>query len=278
MTLSLSIGKGWTDEKLTTYSAIATLQLALMSPVHASTENSAQNKNVTSNEYRYDKPFVAAESLLPKTSGALTSEETISQAVDDVETDQQSLTKAGKHQQHLAVSKSSSDIVVSSINEFWIYESWVTLEQDIDYDGYHSTFSIEFDADTIFTRAPVYAVLYLGKNDVYESIHVSSEFYIYSEDSTDTFTIESTLVSGYPPGEYDILLELYDADTEMLVAYTDAYDDSALAYLPLESENNEYVVEDTVVIVEEHGGAWSLLPLCLLGGIVLVRRRIKRNI
>jgi len=278
MTLSLSIGKGWTDEKvsLTTYSAIATLQLALMSPVHASTENSAQNKNVTSNEYRYDKPFVAAESLLPKTSGALTSEETISQAVDDVETDQQSLTKAGKHQQHLAVSKSSSDIVVSSINEFWIYESWVTLEQDIDYDGYHSTFSIEFDADTIFTRAPVYAVLYLGKNDVYESIHVSSEFYIYSEDSTDTFTIESTLVSGYPPGEYDILLELYDADTEMLVAYTDAYDDSALAYLPLESENNEYVVEDTVVIVEEHGGAWSLLPLCLLGGIVLVR--IKRNI
>tara|TARA_A200000159_G_scaffold75524_1_gene70181 strand:+ start:22 stop:855 length:834 start_codon:yes stop_codon:yes gene_type:complete len=262
---------------LTTYSAIATLQLALMSPVHASTENSAQNKNVTSNEYRYNKPFVAAESLLPKTSGALTSEETISQSVDDVETDQQSLAKAGKHQQHLAVSKSSSDIVVSSINEFWIYESWVTLEQDIDYDGYHSTFSIEFDADTIFTRAPVYAVLYLGKNDVYESIHVSSEFYIYSEDSTDTFTIESTLVSGYPPGEYDILLELYDADTEMLVAYTDAYDDSALAYLPLESENNEYVVEDTVVIVEEHGGAWSLLPLCLLGGIVLVRRTVRRR-
>ena len=262
---------------LTTYSAIATLQLALMSPVHASTENSAQNKNVTSNEYRYNKPFVAAESLLPKTSGALTSEETITQSVDDVETDQQSLPKAGKHQQHLAVSKSSSDIVVSSINEFWIYESWVTLEQDIDYDGYHSTFSIEFDADTIFTRAPVYAVLYLGKNDVYESIHVSSEFYIYSEDSTDTFTIESTLVSGYPPGEYDILLELYDADTEMLVAYTDAYDDSALAYLPLESENNEYVVEDTVVIVEEHGGAWSLLPLCLLGGIVLVRRTVRRR-
>ena len=265
---------------LTTYSAIATLQLALMSPVHASTENSAQNKNVTSNEYRYDKPFIAAESLLPKTSAALTSEETISQSVDNVETDQQSLPKAGKHQQHLAVSKSSSDIVVSSINEFWIYESWVTLEQDIDYDIARGLThgQMLFDADTIFTPAPVYAVLYLGKNDVYESIHVSSEFYIYSEDSTDTFTIESTLVSGYPPGEDDILLELYDADTEMLVAYTDAYDDSALAYLPLESENNEYVVEDTVVIVEEHGGAWSLLPLCLLGGIVLVRRRIKRNI
>ena len=262
---------------LTTYSAIATLQLALMSPVHASTDSNSHDKTVTSNEYRYDKPFVAAESLLPKTSGTLTNEETNSQSADEDQSDQQPLSKAGKHQQHLAVSKSSSDIVVSSINEFWIYESWVTLAHDIDYDGYHSTFSIEFDADTIFTRAPVYAVLYLGKDGVYESIHVSSEFYIYSEDSTDTFTIESTLVSGYPPGEYDILLELYDADTEMLVAYTDAYDDGALAYLPLESENHEYVVEDTVVIVEEHGGAWTLLPLCLLGGIVLVRRTVRRQ-
>ena len=263
---------------ITAYSAIAALQLSFLSPVHANTENSSEEKQVTSNEFRYDKPFVAAQSLLTKTTDDLPNDSVVEQSTNSAVTQQNTLSNANKHQQHLGVNKSSSDIVVSSVNEFWIYESWVTLEQDVDFDGYHSTFSIEFDADTIFTRAPVYAVLYLGQNDVYESIHVSSDFYIYSEDSTDTFTIESTLVSGYPPGEYDILLELYDADTEMLVAFTDAYDDSALAYLPLESENNEYIVEDTVVIVEEHGGAWSLLPLFLLGGIVLVRRTSKRKI
>ena len=262
---------------LTAYSAIASLQLAFLSPVHANTDSKSDDKQVTSNEFRYDQPFVAAESLLPKTSGELPNESAVEQSTDGVAPHQNSHSKANKHQQHLNVNKSSNDIVVSSINEFWIYESWVALEQDIDYDGYHSTFSIEFDADTIFTRAPVYAVLYLGKDGVYDAIHVSSEFYIYSEDSTDTFTIESSLVSGYPPGEYDILLELYDADTEMLVAFTDAYDDSALAYLPLESENYEYVVDDTVVIVEEHGGTWSLLPLCLLGGIVFMRRISMRS-
>ena len=262
---------------LTAYSAIAALQLVFLSPVHANTDSSSEEKQVTSTEFRYDKPFVAAESLLPKTTSGLTDDSIVEQSSDKANAQQSTLSQTNKHQQHLGVNKSSSDIVVSSVNEFWIYESWVTLLQDIDYDGYHSTFSIEFDADTIFTRAPVYAVLYLGKDGLYDAIHVSSEFYIYSEDSTDTFTIESSLVSGFPPGEYDILLELYDADTEELVAFTDAYDDNALAYLPLESENNEYVVEDTVVIVEEHGGTWSLLPLFLLGGIVLTRRLSKSS-
>ncbi|MDY6976023.1 MAG: choice-of-anchor H family protein [Pseudomonadota bacterium] len=257
---------------LTAYSAIAALQLTFLSPVHANTDSSSEEKQVTSTEFRYDKPFVAAESLLPKTTSGLTDDSIVEQFTDKTNAQQSTLSQTNKHQQHLGVNKSSSDIVVSSVNEFWIYESWVTLLQDIDYDGYHSTFSIEFDADTIFTRAPVYAVLYLGKDGLYDAIHVSSEFYIYSEDSTDTFTIESTLVSGFTPSDYDILLELYDADTEELVAFTDAYDDNELAYLPLESEDSEYVVEDTVVIVEEHGGAWSILPLFLLGGIVLTRR------
>lgn len=258
--------------ELTTYPAVAALHLALVTPVHASTELEPQTKTVESKEYRYDKPFTPSASLEPKTTGIVESDETVSQRVDEATQQSTHLVKTQTHTQHLGVNKSSSDIVVSSINEFWIYESWVTLSQDIDYDGYHSTFSIEFDADTIFTRAPVYAVLYLGKNDVYEAIHVTSDFYIYSEDSTDTFTIESALVSGYPSDEYDILLELYDADTEMLVAFTDPYDDSALAYLPLESENHEFVQEDTIVIVEEHGGTWTFLTLCLLSGIALIRR------
>jgi len=254
---------------ITAYSVFATLNLALLSPAHAVSEAGEKDRTVTSKEFRYDKPYTASSSLLPKTTNSLESDELTSQA-SNAESAQQ--ITANKHLHHVGVSKSSSDIVISSINEFWIYESWITLQQDIDYDGYHSAFSIEFDADTIFTRAPVYAVLYLGNNGVYDAIHVSSEFYIYSEDSTDTFTIESTLLSGYPSGEYDVLLELYDADTETLVAFTDAFDDSALAYLPLESENNEYVVEETVVVVEEHGGTWTWFTLFLLGGLTLIRR------
>ena len=165
------------------------------------------------------------------------------------------------------------------MNEFWIYDSWVRLQQDLDYDGYFSTFSVEFDADTIFVDAPVYAVLYLGQNGVYDAIHVSSEFFIYGEDSSDSFVIESTLVSGFPSYDYDILLELYDAQTEQLVAFSDGYDNAEFAFVPLESETNEYIVEDTVVIVEEHGGTlnWATL-LFIIATLSLRYANVKHSL
>ena len=120
---------------------------------------------------------------------------------------------------------------------------------------------------------PVYAVLYLGRNGTYDAIHVSSEFFIYGEDSTDSFVIESTLVSGFPSYDYDILLELYDAQTEQLVAFSDSYDNPEFAFVPLESETNEYVVEESVVIVQEHGGSLSWMTL-FFGFLMLLGRAL----
>lgn len=251
---------------LATLSAFALLHVLV--PTTAQAADTSAPIKVASKEYRYDKPYVQSnESLAVASNNSQKTADTPTKSQAVINTD-----KTARTQKYIGSSKSSSDIVVNSINEFWIYDTWVTLDNDIDYDGYHSTFSVEFDADTIFTSAPVYAVLYVGKNDRYDAIHVSSEFYIYGEDSTDSFTIESTLVSGFPTSDYDVLLELYDADTETLVAYSDSYDNADFAYLPLESENNEYVVEETVVIVEEHGGSTTFLSLFALGLIASARR------
>ncbi|MBT0585427.1 choice-of-anchor H family protein [Alteromonas oceanisediminis] len=157
--------------------------------------------------------------------------------------------------------------------DFWIFDSWVSLTNDIDYDGYHSSITVEFDADTVYHRAYVYAILYLSRTDVYESYHVTSVFAIDGDASTDSFVVESSLLQGYPSDEYDILIELYDADTDELVAFTDAYDDADLAFAPLESENYEYV-ETTVVYVEEHGGSVSTL-LALLLAVSAYRMRVR---
>lgn len=251
-------------------------------------ESTSAKKTVTSKEYRYNQPYIGTEQAaanensehangkeapqapsqanaeaLPTQSGKYESDAEAN-AVSTMSISNTSpigSKQAARVEQHANTTKSSSDIVVSSVNEFWIYDSWVRLQQDLDYDGYFSTFSVEFDADTIFVDAPVYAVLYLGQNGVYDAIHVSSEFFIYGEDSSDSFVIESTLVSGFPSYDYDILLELYDAQTEQLVAFSDGYDNAEFAFVPLESETNEYIVEDTVVIVEEHGGTlnWATL-------------------
>ncbi|WP_269518900.1 choice-of-anchor H family protein [Alteromonas sp. BMJM2] len=251
-------------------------------------ESSSVKKTVTSKEYRYNEPYVEAEqaavnenSKQEKGKGAPptpTKANTDSLPAQPSENDRDAEAsavstgsvlntapsdskQAARIQLHANAPKSTGDIIISSVNEFWIYDSWVRLQQDLDYDGYFSTFSVEFDADTIFIDAPVYAVLYLGQNGVYDAIHVSSEFFIYGEDSSDSFVIESTLVSGFPAYDYDILLELYDAQTEQLVAFSDGYDNAEFAFVPLESETNEYIVEETVVIVEEHGGTlnWAAL-------------------
>lgn len=255
-------------------------------------ESTSAKKTVTSKEYRYDQPYIGAEQSAVKDKSDQVSEhanekkappapsqanaEALPIQSDKYESDSEANAvstmsisntspigskQAARVEQHANTTKSSSDIVISSVNEFWIYDSWVSLQHDLDYDGYFSTFSVEFDADTIFIDAPVYAVLYLGQNGVYDAIHVSSEFFIYSEDSSDSFVIESTLVSGFQSYDYDILLELYDAQTEQLVAFSDGYDNAEFAFVPLESETNEYIVEETVVIVEEHGGTlnWAAL-------------------
>lgn len=232
-----------------TYKTITALLIvcgAALPLAHASQGNSESTIKVSVSEFQFDTPYVEL--------AATNSEDTAK--------------KTEKHKQRTALvsannqSYSPSSYVYTS--EFWIYDSWVTFDRDIDYDGYYSGFTVEFDADTYFSSARVYAVLYLGRDGVYDAIHVSSEFTIYGEDASDSFVIESTLLSGFPPSEYDVLVEIYDAHSEELVAYSDSYDDADLAYLSLESDNHEYIYEDTVVIVEEHGGSTGLLSILTL--------------
>ena len=90
--------------------------------------------------------------------------------------------------------------------DYWFYDTWMILYSDRDYDGYYTSFDLEFDADTNYYQAPVYAIVYLGTNDYYEAFHVTSVFNLYSDSSDDSVLLESELVTGYPSKDYDILI------------------------------------------------------------------------
>ncbi len=215
---------------------------------------------------------VASPMVLAEEVKVTTKEYQFKAALDTVSTKSTTETSAKKKALETIKNKSRDSIQSLNDTEFWIYDSWVTTHNDYDYDGYYTTLNIEFDADTVFSQVPVYAVIYLGKNDVFDSIHVTSVFNIYGDDSNDAFIIESDLVSGFPPYDYEILIELYDADHDVLVAASDGYWDADLAYVSLESENYD-IVEETVVVVEEHGGAIFIPALLALFGIALYRRK-----
>ncbi len=153
--------------------------------------------------------------------------------------------------------------------EFWIFDAWVEFFRDDDRDGYFNHFSVEFDADTEYSSAEVYARLYLGKDEIFKEYHTTSDFNIFSDNSNDSFVVESELLNGFPPGEYEVLIELYDAYNDELVAVYDGNDDADLYLLSLESKEYESI---QVIVVREHGGSVSLWSLLLLPLLLMTRQ------
>ncbi|MBD3586221.1 hypothetical protein HHX48_10755 [Salinimonas sp. HHU 13199] len=158
--------------------------------------------------------------------------------------------------------------------DFWIYDSWLTLNTDEDYDGYYSSFSLSFDADTFFQAHELYAVIYLGDAVEYKSVYVTSVFTIFGENSDDYLTLDIELVSGFMPYDYDIRIELYDAHNDERVAIHDAFDDADLALVSLESRSNDQPYHDAHHDSSRHGGSIGVVGLFLL--LVAIIRRCTR--
>jgi hypothetical protein len=156
--------------------------------------------------------------------------------------------------------------------EFWIFDAWVEFYSDNDRDGYFNHFSVEFDADTEYSSAEVYARLYLGKDEVFKEYHTTSIFSIFSDNSDDSFVVESELLNGFSSAEYEVLIELYDAYSDELVAVLDGNDDADLYLLSLESKEYE---TPQVIVIREHGGSVSLWGFLLIS-LLLITRQYKR--
>lgn len=183
----------------------------------------------------------------------------------------QSKTATSAHNKKNALAKTlTARPELKSFNhEFWIFDAWVEFYSDNDRDGYFNHFSVEFDADTEYNSAEVYARLYLGKDEIFKEYHTTSTFNIFSANSNDSFVVESELLNGFPSAEYEVLIELYDAYTDELVAVFDGNDDADLYLLSLESIEYE---STQVIVVREHGGSVSLWGLLLLPVILMTRQ------
>lgn len=161
------------------------------------------------------------------------------------------------------------------LSDHWIYDAGIELFVDNDNDGYYRYVRVTFDVDSYFHHAWVYAALYLSPDGVvWELLHETDDFRVHGETPDDAYEVETELVSGYPPGEYDLLIEIYDADTNVFQDELGPAQSSAFALLPL--EDREHDTPAPVVIVHEHGGGGAAsLPalLFLSAAAVFVRAR-----
>ncbi len=167
--------------------------------------------------------------------------------------------------------------------DFWFYLADVELFDDFDGDGYFSGIDLLFDADTYFSRAEVYAVVYLSLEGGPWTEYAETEtFVINGTSGSDEYVIVTDLVAGYPTGSYDILIELFDAYDDAFVADMGPESTSELAFLPLEDAGRDTTGPAPRPITINHGsggGAVDVLTLAILafvaaGSVALRRRRL----
>ena len=152
--------------------------------------------------------------------------------------------------------------------DFWFYEADVILFNDDDHDGYYHGLDVLFDVDTIYSSADVYAVLYLShEGGPWNEYAVTEDFVVSGSSGSDEYGIVTELMSGYPTGSYDLLIELFDAYNGDYLASYGPSDTSELAYLSLEDFNRDAPVQEVIIVSEGGGGAldgWLLGALFLL--------------
>ena len=152
------------------------------------------------------------------------------------------------------------------------------LYADDDRDGFYSGVDLLFDIDTYYSVADIYAVAYLSlEGGPWEEYAVTEDFTIFESSGTDDYVVVTDLVSGYPTGDYDLLIEVFDADTDEFLAFTGPEDTSELAFLPLEDMNRDALTGGDTRVTVNHGGGGSFdgLMLALLGLFaVAVRRKL----
>ena len=138
---------------------------------------------------------------------------------------------------------------------FWFYEADVVLFSDFDNDGYYFGIDLMFDADTAWAAADVFAVVYLSfEYGPWNEYAETEDFTIYGTSGDDHYIIETELVSGYPTGSYDILIELFDAFDGTYLASIGPDDTSELALLPLEDSVLDAPAGTATQVVVNSGG------------------------
>ncbi len=150
---------------------------------------------------------------------------------------------------------------------FSVFDAATVLSWDDDNDGFYHRLRVSFDPDVSDgSEAWVYARLYLSlEGGPWNHLYTTEVFPIIGDASDDAYEVVTRLLDGYPTGYYDVLIELYDADYDLLVVNYGPYEDEDLAVLPLEDSYRDSY--------EEIGGGGAMgagLLLLILAGVLRV--------
>lgn len=165
---------------------------------------------------------------------------------------------------------------VRAFGDSWVYEAFTDAFADNDGDGYRRFLRVQFDVDSIFDSMFVYAEIYLSADGTaWEHLYSTQDFEVFGSDPEDDYEVETELVSGYSTALYDVLIEIYDADTGELIDEFGPNESPEMSMLALEDSARDGLLAP---LPDSHsheggGGAVSWLALSGLLGVLALRRR-----
>lgn len=165
---------------------------------------------------------------------------------------------------------------VRAFGDSWVYEAFTDTFADNDGDGYYRFLRVQFDVDSIFASMFVYAEIYLSADGTaWEHLYSTQDFEVFGSDPEDDYEVETELVSGYSTALYDVLIEIYNADTGELIDEFGPNESPEMSLLPLEDSSRDGLLAP---LPDSHsheggGGAVSWLALAGLVGALALRRR-----
>jgi MYXO-CTERM domain-containing protein len=161
-----------------------------------------------------------------------------------------------------------------AFGDSYVYEATTDAFADRDADGYFRYLRVRFDVDSIYTSSWVYAEIYLSADgNSWEHLYSTKDFEVFGSDPDDDYEVETELVSGYVAGLYDVLIEIYDADTNELVDEYGPDESPEFSLLPLEDAGRDGLPPPPPEDHHSGGGAISWLGLVGLLGALAVRRK-----
>jgi hypothetical protein len=130
-----------------------------------------------------------------------------------------------------------------------VYDVWFNLIEDTDGDGYFHQFEVSFDVDTQYAQQEIYVV---GKliGATSQQLFETEHYHIESDSGADSYQTTVLLSDGYPSGEYNMELNVYDAQTDTLLLHVNGQHDQDMWGLYLEDAKLEHSIIERIEIYE----------------------------
>lgn len=138
--------------------------------------------------------------------------------------------------------RSGNNRPLQSNNEIYVSDVSTVLFNDADQDGYYAGFSVTLDVDVSWDSADVFANIFLQSNGSSpEFLHSTNVFTVFGQESFDRYRVDVDLTDNFFADEYDIIIDVVDAYSTLVVDTVSHRTHNNLSRLPLESNSNQIV-------------------------------------